>query len=387
MDVYILDSLLRRTVLVDKYLSFIWTERFASYGDFELQLVSTPDYRRLFITGTLLACNESNYVMRVSTVENTTDTEGKNVLKLTGVSLEALLDDRVAKNVLDDLTDAPVWTITDKPADVARKIFHDVCVTGVLNVGDIIPFVIEDTFMPTDTIPEPTDPITVELEPQTVYAAIKDICDQWTLGFRLLRNGDTSQLYFNIYAGSDRTTSQQALGAVVFSPELDTLQNTSELTSIANYKNVAYVFSPAGFEVVYPQDVIPDTSGFERHVLMVRADDITVDNPDVSAALIQRGNQELAKQRSFSAFDGEIAPNSGYKYGVHYNLGDLVEMRNVDGATNLMRVTEQIFVSDGEGERAYPTLAKNIFIDTGSWLSWESNQVWADFTTEHWSEL
>jgi len=387
MDVYILDSLLRRTVIVDKYLSFIWTERYASYGDFELQLISTPDYRRLFITGTLLACTESNYVMQVSTVENTTDAEGKTTLKLTGVSLEAMLDDRVAKDVLDDLTDAPVWTITLPPADVARKIFHDVCVTGILDVGDIIPFVIEDTFMPEDTIPEPIDPITVELEPQSVYAAVKDICDQWTLGFRLLRNGDTSQLYFEIYSGSDRTTSQSALGAIVFSPELDTLQNTSELTSIANYKNVAYVFSPAGYEVVYPQDVIPETAGFERHVLMVRADDITTDNPDVSAALIQRGNQELAKQRSFSAFDGEINPNSQYKYGVHYNLGDLVEMRNIDGETNLMRVTEQIFVSDPEGERSYPTLAKNIFIDTGSWLSWESNQVWAEFTTEHWAEL
>jgi hypothetical protein len=387
MDIYVLDSLLRRTDLVDRYLSLIWTERYAAYGDFELQLISTPDNRRLFVTGTLLACNESFYVMSVRTVENTTDAEGKNVLKITGVSLEAMLDDRVAKDVLDDLTDAPVWTITDQPADVARTIFHDVCVLGVLDVGDIIPFVIEDTFMPEDTIPEPVDPITVELEPQTVYAAIKDICDQWTLGFRLLRNADNSQLYFDIYSGSDRTTGQTALGAVVFSVELDSLQNTSELTSIANYKNVAYVFSPAGFEVVYPQDVIPETAGFERHVLMVRADDITSDNPDVSAALIQRGNQELSKQRSFSAFDGEINPNSQYKYGVHYNLGDLIEMRNTDGATNLMRVTEQIFVSDSEGERAYPTLAKNIFIDTGSWLSWEANQVWADFTTEHWADL
>jgi hypothetical protein len=175
---------------------------------------------------------------------------------------------------------------------------------------------------------------------------------------------------------------------VVFSPELESLQNTTELTSIANYKNVAYVFSPAGYATVYPPDVNPDTEGFQRRVMVVDASDITSDNPDVTSALEQRGAEALAQQRSFRAFDGEINPNSTYKYGTDYFLGDLVEMRNTDGVTNNMRVTEQIFVSDGEGERTYPTLSIALFIDTGSWLSWENAQVWEDLgPTEYWSTL
>lgn len=387
MDVYILDSLFRRDTLVDKYLSFIWTERFAAYGDFELILPSTPNNRRLFTTGVQLACSESYYVMTVTTIEDNTDSEGKATLKVSGVSLEQLLESRVAAGVLDDLTTAPKWIITNTPGEVCRKIFHDICVIGTLNVGDAIPYINEGSILPTNTIPEPVDTITAELEPQSVYDAIKSICETWALGFRILRNGDMSQLYFDIYPGSDRTTLQTVLPAVVFSPELESLQNTTELKSIANYKNVAYVFSPAGYETVYPPDVIPETAGFERHVLMVNASDITSDNPDVSAALIQRGLEALSQQRSISAFDGEINPNSTYKYGTHYFLGDLVEMRNVDGVTNNMRVTEQIFVSDGEGERTYPTLAIALFIDTGSWLSWETNQVWQDLgPTEYWQD-
>lgn len=388
MDVYILDNLLRRETLVDKYLSFIWTERFVSYGDFELVLSSTPNNRRLFTTGTLLACSESYYVMTVTTLEDNTDAEGKATLKVSGVSLEQMLEDRVAASVLDDLTTAPNWTITNTPGEVSRKIFHDICVTGILNAGDVIPFINEGSIMPTDTIPEPVDTITVSFEPQSVYEAIKAICETWALGFRILRNGDASQLYFDVYPGSDRTTLQTDLPAVVFSPDLENLQNTTELKSIANYKNVAYVFSPAGYETVYPADVNPATAGFDRRVLMVNASDITADNPDVSAALIQRGNEALAQQRSLSAFDGEINPNSAYKYGTHYFLGDLVEMRNVDGVTNNMRVTEQIFVSDAEGERTYPTLAIALFIDTGSWLSWDTNQVWEDVApTVFWDTL
>lgn len=387
MDVYILDSLLRRDQLIDKYISLIWTERFADYGDFELLLTSTPGDRRRFATGTLLACSVSNYVMRVSTIEDSTDDNGVPTLKITGQSIERMFENRAAFGVLDDLTTAPKWILTDTPAEVAKTVVRSICITGILDPGDVIPYLIEGSFLPEDTIAAPADPITVEISPQSVYSALKGICDPWSLGFRILRNGDLSQLYFDVYTGSDRTTKQNILPAVVFTPELDNLQNTRELSSVDDYKNVAYVYSPAGFETVYPEDVRPETAGFERHVLVVDASDITEDNPDVSAALIQRGNEELSKHRSYSAFDGEINPNSIYKYGVDYYLGDLVEVRNTDGVTNDMRVTEQIFISDGEGIRTYPTLAVFLFIDTGSWLSWAANQVWEDMgPTEYWED-
>jgi hypothetical protein len=386
MEIYTLDPLLRREKVIDKYESLIWTERFQTYGDFQLDIFSTLESRSTFKASTRLAMNESNYVMVVETVEDSVNDDGEQILTVKGRSLEALLLDRVAKESLNDLTVSPKWTITDTPAEVARKIFHDICVTGILNAQDVIPFINEGTFLAASTIAEPVDPVTVELEPMTVYDAIAQLCSVWNLGFRILREFDMSKLWFDIYSGSDRTTAQTTLPPVVFAPGLDNLQNTKELTTIENAKNVAYVFSPAGFEMVYPDDVDPDVEGFERHVLVVNASDITSDNPDVSAALIQRGKEQLAENRIYQAFDGEISQNSSYKYGTHYNLGDIVETRNTDGVTNNMRVTEQIFVSDKEGERAYPTLTLNVFINTGSWLSWLNNKVWADMgATEYWS--
>jgi len=269
---------------------------------------------------------------------------------------------------------------------IARKIFHDICVTGILDSHDVIPYIVEGTFMPVSTIPEPTDSITVEIEPTTVYEAIEDICNVWSLGFRLLRNFDTTQLYFDVYSGSNRTTAQSLLPPVIFTPSLDNLQNTKELITIEKAKNVAYVYSPAGFQKVYAPGVDPATLGFERRILPVNASDITSDNPNIPAALLQRGMEELAKNRVYQAFDGEIPQHSQYKYGTHYQLGDLIEMRGVDGVINNMRVTEQIFVSDREGERSYPTLSLNNLITAGSWLSWNNNKVWADMgATEYWS--
>lgn len=378
MELYTLDPLLRREYVIDKFESLIWTERFQSFGDFQLDIFSDYRSRSLLKTDTYLAMTDSNYVMRVESVEDDVSDDGQKILIAKGRSIESLLLDRVAYSAITDTTTTPKWTITDVPAAVARKIFHDICVTGILDVGDKIPFINEGTFMPDDTIVEPIDPITVDIEPTTVYEAIAQIAGVWNLGFRMLRQFDMSKLWFDIYVGSDRTTAQTVLPAVVFAPELDNLQNTKELTSVEGAKNVAYVYSPAGFQMVYAAGVDPDVEGFERRVLTVNASDITSDNPDVTAALQQRGYEELTKFRTYQAFDGEISQNGKYKYGRDYNLGDIVETRNTDGVTNNLRVTEQIFVSDRDGERSYPTLTLATFINTGSWLSWSNNQTWLD---------
>lgn len=387
MEVYTLDKLLRRETVIDRFESLIWTERFSEDGDFEMVVHSTTENRDLLAAGTWLAMNESYRVMVVKTVTDAVDDEGKKVLNIAGVSIESWLRDRVAKKTLSNTTTEPNWVIVDTPGNVVRKFFHDICVTGTLNIGDKIPFVVEGTIFPEDTIPEPTDVITVTQEPATVYDAIKNVCDLYDLGFRLVRNFDTSQLYFDIYSGSDRTTQQTDFAPVVFSSNLDNLQNTTELTTIAQHKNVAYVFSPIGFEVVYGENVDPEVEGFDRQVLLVNADDITqIDPPytpaEISALLIQRGTEELSKNRSFSAFDGEINQSSQYKYGIHYELGDLIEMRNEKGVANNMRITEQIFVSDKEGERSYPTLTINLFIMPGTWLAWNYNQTWLDLDND-----
>jgi hypothetical protein len=221
-----------------------------------------------------------------------------------------------------------------------------------------------------------------------LYQAIKELCDLFLIGFRIVRNGDAATLHYDVYAGSDRTTRQTILPAVVFSTDLDNLQNTSELTSSAIYKNVAYVLTPVGCAIVYPLDVDPTVSGFERKVVFVNATDITdTDSTVANNKMIQRGLEELGKNRRLSAFDGELNQNSQYRYGIDYNLGDLVEVRNVDGATSDMQVTEQIFVSDQSGDRSYPTLVVNEFIPPGSWLARPPGQIWLDVPpTEQWED-
>lgn len=387
MEVYVLDDMLRRVSVIDRYESLIWTERWQDKGDFEIVLASTRKNRGLLRNSKLLAMNESDRVMEIQYVEAKVDDEGRKLLTITGPSLEHILEDRVATDGMAGLTDTPDWVITDTPGNVARYIFRKICVEGILDPGDVIPFYTMGSLYPADTIAEDTVVYETSVPISSVFKAIKDICDPAELGFRLVRNYDTSQLYFNVYAGIDRTSQQNTYRPVIFSPDLANMKNTTEVSSTKEYKNIAYVFGKNGSTIVYGAGTDSGTTGFNRRVIFVDAKDVTDPAGAALTSILQnKGLDALAKANSLFAFDGEIDQHSPFKYGRDYLLGDLVEMRNDDGATNHMRVTEQIFVSDKEGDRSYPTLAVNRYLMPGTWETagpetWaggNQTNVWAD---------
>lgn len=391
-EIYVLDSLWRRQYVLDQFFSLIWTERWQDAGDFTLYIASTPYTRGILVEDTYLAHNKSQRVMRIESVEDDATGDGARTLIVTGTSYEGILNSRVAKESVDDLTTSPQWVITAAPADIARTLYTSICVTGVLSTSDILTGVSTDVWPTVSGIPEPPDSVTLSFDPQTLFSAlVTNVCVPYDLGFRFVRNDNNATIYFNIYTGDDRTINQDALPAVIFSPALDNLQNTKELTTISDAKNVAYVFSPAGFEMVYASGVDPTAvTALNRRVLVVDGSSVTSDNPDISGALITLGQQALALAKVQQSFDGEISINSQYVYGRDYFLGDLITIVNDDGIGNDMRVTEQIFNSDNStGESSYPTLSVSSYITSGSWLSWTEQKIWDDFESDPttWSEL
>lgn len=391
MDLYILDPLLRRREVLDNFESLIWTERWTGAGDFELDLKSTLGNRGRFMPETMLSIPGSNRVMVVEETEDSTDSENKEVLRVKGRSLESVLTNRVAKYSMGNLEVDPNWVLSGTPGSIVRAMFDHICRSPyALSDYDAIPFLQAGTIFDLGNIPEPNDNITVEQNPTSLYEAIRHLCSLYDLGFRLVKNGDASQLYFEVYTGDDRTTQQSVLSAVIFGVALDSVQNTTEFHSLAQAKNVAYVFAEQGSTTVYADGVDPDISGFDRRVMVVETH-VEAEEPtqaQIDAALLQAGKEALADARKQSLFDGEVSRHLGYVYGEDYNLGDLVEMRNRDGVVTYKRVTEQIFVSDQNGDRSYPTLAMDEYSTQVTWLSWSNKEhAWSDFTDEVWADF
>lgn len=410
MEVYTLDSLFRRTEVVDRFESLIWTERWADIGDFEMLLQSTHANRQRFKTGTRLAINESKRVMTVETVEGSSDSEGRRVLKVKGRSLEAIMEDRLIIDAYAGYSPLEEFVRQDTPEWVARGMFSFI-MDGNLHPNDKITQLYwgppghpsgpnagqpaTDSLYPQDSIPESNFEIIWRQKPASLYKAIKEISEIYDFGFRFYRNGDTGQLFFNIYTGNDRTLQQTTLTPIVFSQDLQNLMNTTEFDTVEKTKNCAYVLwqhpdtKAMSREVVYGAEVDPaTTAGFDRRVVFVAGEIEDADKnlpAAISAALIRQGLDELAKHRAFTGFDGEISQYAQYKYDQDYFLGDMVVMQNSDGLRNNMRVTEQIFVSDREGDRAYPTLSFRTFVQPGSWEDF-GFRAWEDLgLTEYWS--
>lgn len=383
MDLYVLDGLLRRIAVVDGYESLIWTERFSSSGDFELKLGSSLENRRLFTEGTQLSVPGSTRVMTVETVQDSVDNDGKTILDIKGPSIENVLADRIAWIYQRDTTNYPEWVLTGTPASVCRQFFDIICRNATINSHDAIPNLVAGSLYPASTLPESTDVINVQQTPGYLYDAIKALCDANELGFRLVRSPVTNKLQFDIYAGSDRTSRQTTLSAVIFSSSMDDLQNTSELKTIQGSKNIAYVYSPAGFEIVYAPGVAADVEGFDRRIMFVDGSSVALDNPDISGALYQLGYDALVANAGSALFDGEINQYGNFVYERDYFLGDLVEIRNKDGIRQYKRVTEHIYVSDQSGVKSYPTLSADLFAGTGTWLELDGDaRAWADLGSD-----
>lgn len=386
MTLHTLNEAFLPELVVEGFASLIWTERFSAFGDFEVVTPSTAANRALLREDTWLGYSESDRIMRVRNVEDFVDQEGRSMLKVTGPSLEkiALGERPVRRPPVGGGALSGDWELTGTPGDIARLVFDTICRNNTVYPVDNIPGLVAGNFYPTDTIPEIADPVTVQIKLSSVYDAIKGVVDPYELGFRLIKHPQTGALYFNVYSGNNRTSSQSAVDPVVFSPELDNLSNTTQFSSNEDYRNVAYVFSSFGSAIVQAGDVTETITGFNRRVMYVEV----TEEPEFTgtpleiatqaqAYLVQKGREALAAQRKLLAFDGEISQNGKYKYNRDYILGDLVQLQNKDKITKFMRVTEQIFVEDAEGKRSYPTLSDVLLITPGTWMAWDYGMEWA----------
>jgi Siphovirus ReqiPepy6 Gp37-like protein len=391
MQVYILNSSLLRTDIIEQYESMIWTERYQAFGDFQLDIDPNLADAQLFLEGTYLMIDKSDRVMYIDSVFQKKTDDGTRVLEVKGKSLEATMMGRPNNYAAIGTGAAPTPLVLGPglPAALMRDLFDDCCRNNtVVTTDNMTPFIQPDAYSSIGRIAEPATTVTIQTDIDTLYNTLKSIADVYNLGFRIRRPLDDSKIYFEVYTGFDRTASQTARDAVVFSSALDSLTDTTDLRTAENFKNVAYVFAPNGSRIVYANGGGVGTTSLEKKILIVSASDIDDGaGATLQTKLEQRGLEELAKSTVLLGFDGKVPQNSAYVYGTHYFLGDLVEKRSDKGTISQMLVTEQIFVSDKEGERAYPTLTLKSTITAGSWDAVAPARTWDSYTTETWDSM
>ena len=386
MELFILDSLFNRKTIVEDYISLVWAERFNDFGDFTVVIPSNYANRVLYKPGLFFNINKSDRIMKLETVEDTEE-DGEKTLTLSGRSIEFIFERRVVWPSNAALGNDPSWTISGPP-----KAIIDSVVAAQLSVSTWAPNNIPNLrvnggWYPQDTIIPQAESIIVSItKPTSLYNYIKEIAKNYGLGFRIYKSPNWNDyVYYDTYSGSDRSLGQTDLPPVIFSFDLENLNSLSILKSVEKQFYGCYVFSKYGFDEVYVNDYDASTpAGVNRSIFSIEVtepEELTTDSQR-QAYRIQKGIEALVTTQDIFVIDGEISQNSQYIYGTDYFLGDFVDMRDDTGAINHMRVIEQIFTDDSNGEKAYPTLATEMLIAPGTWAALDATLTWPNAVGE-----
>ena len=350
MELLILDKDFNNYETLDIFESLIWTDRYCGYGDFEIYMPANEEILSILQLDYYLYLKESEHIMVIEDVEIETDREDGAHVKITGRSLESILDRRIIWNqtVIKGNLQNGIKKLLDEnaisPSDASRKI-------------------------PNLVFKENSDEQITSLEVETqyygenLYDAIAGICESVNIGFKIILEG--TNLIFSLYIGEDRSYEQDKNPFVVFSPGYDNLMNSNYVESLKTLKTITLVAGEGEGSNRKTTTVEVDDgagTGLSRREMFTDAGGIsqTVDGGQISDSeyknqLAQKGKESLSENKKTISFEGEVDSLATYEYGVDYYLGDIVQVANEFGSEARSRITEFVRSQNDTGIEIYPT--------------------------------
>lgn len=416
--------------IIEDYESLVWTERFQDVGDFELTLPLNQNNVELLKPGRWLEIAPSMRIMVVEIQRMYRDSDGSTKLKVEGKSLE----NHMAKTILgmgsktsgikkpgryrlytqgDEYTYTSTTSnyrikhllddLTEYAYGLSLATSHDM--TEGMAFLNLIPsrdrYPTDTSIWKPDTIPQPPIKPSYTTPNAPLLDAVLKLCRAYGVGFRWGLDRDENQIHYNYYTGQDLFDPINPNKGVVFDvdggnwiPEEDLYDYTDVYNVISTVGRDIAGVSGAGSRIVYersswtvypmPEDT--DTRGFEVKALYV---------PLTSEEKAGEGNFEIHETLAEQVYNehkpvrmstGHVPPTHKYEYDVDYSLGDLVAAETLSGSLEAFRVTEQIFISDKDGVKAYPTLTLEESLIPGVWASERYDVSWGQFPAETWAQ-
>lgn len=382
---YVLDTNYEIKGIIDTFSDLLWVERYCGYGEFEVTMPMNEDVYKNCSLNDYVSIKESLKIMIIESIEIHPDMENGDILKISGRSLESILDRRI-------IVDESIGKINDDgtPNEIGvQTAIETILKNNVIDPANsnrrISNFIFRASNKPaiTDLTME-----TFKAQGSLVYDKILDICKNRDLGFRV-ENIDNGGFLFELYFGIDRTWDQNEVPAVIFSDSYENLVNSNYLETYTNYKSAVYISWSWQYEHITGytdrmddnNEPIPktetingseltetyrgkDLSGLSRRETYLNDSDTQdlgrgeSENPNKSAAInqeIDKGKEYLADFSTTEYFDGETEPNRQFVYGIDYFLGDVVQLENKYGKTGKCRITEIMRSRDSSGVTMVPT--------------------------------
>lgn len=315
---------------IDNYTSFSISRRFLESGSFEIQIPLTNKFAEYLVKGNIIVLGKEahkNGVIRYQQIS--VDEEGTEVVSVIGSTLDGILSRR--------LTKPPAGEAYESKQDHVESVIHHYINSNVVNPVDekrkidIINLLQGNSLGPV-------------IKDKSRYKNLREELTRLqithNLGLKAAVNYSTKKVDISVYEGVDRTTGNR----VIFSPDYDNIQSQAYVSDDTNNKTVAYV-AGQGEGAARSIEVVGDKSGLDRIETFFDARDI-----DNSEELRERGIQKLLETPIIETFEGNVFPNTTFKYEKDWDLGDIVNMQNLKWGVSMdTRITEVIETYEEDG--------------------------------------
>ena len=343
MNIFVLNTNFETVDIIDSYESIIWTDRYNSSGDFEIYTPFDLKLIQFVKQDYYLTILESDHLMIVEGIEILSDAENGNHIRITGHSLESILNRRI------------IWTqtsVTGSLQDALKQLITAAIISPEIPERQISNFIFQDS--------EDTRITSLTLEQEytgdTLYDVVVNACELNNVGFKITLN-DSNQFVFQLYMGTDRSYDQTDTNYpyVVFSPNYENIINSNYVDSTELMKNITLVMgedSGSSRKTI----TVGSGEGLTRRELYTDARDIPSEKvTDYDEALRQRGLQGLIENSRTVNFEGEVEATKMFVYQEDFFMGDIIQISNEYGIEGAARVVEFVRSEDANGFKQYPT--------------------------------
>ena len=330
MEIRVYNSELRFQGIIETQISLIWTRKYAETGDFELHTPLSDNNFKLLKKGNLVWMRGSVEAGVIEDLEIEESNENNKIIAK-GRFLSSYLDRKIIKGT---------FYFNGTTENAMRQLYSNNPIP-LVELGELNGF-------------------TEQVRFQATYKGLlnyeQKLAKGAGYGFRFNPDFRQKKIFFEIYKGVDRTTSQHVNNRVIFSESYNNLNNTIYRENTQMYKNVAYVGGEGEGEnrkII----VVGDAEWLERREMFVDAKDINSEEltlEEYEELLRRRGEEALATNNATSSIECDTGMDANFKYKIHYDLGDIVTIKKW-GITENKRITEIREIYENGGRVIEPT--------------------------------
>ena len=345
MDVMVLDNNFNVIGIVDDYQSLIWTERYNEAGDFQLDGDLYSTISKYCKPGYYAKIGKSDTLMIIENIEANEQPKTSNKITIKGRSIDTILERRVLWEFV---------TTSGKVQSIIKKLITENAIEPVLAQRKIPNLYFVET---NDPYIDSKSLNTIQFENDNLYETIQTVCKSFDIGYKMKVLGNS--FAFGLYYGVDRSYKQTTNPYVIFSEEYDNISESRYQCDRAKYKNVALVGGAGDgdqkFRVVAGDEASSGLDRFEMYLDSGLTDNNGEISPqDYAYQVMTKGNEALKEAQKINTIDGKIVPDM-FRYGIDYNMGDILQYKGIMGTSSPVRITEFIRCLDASGYKEYPS--------------------------------